>query len=339
MIEKYIFTNELARKRYRRFKADRLAVLCSILLGILLLMSISAEFWANNKPIIMKYHGRVYVPMIFTYHPTEFGIEDQVLTDYRAMELAEGDWWVWPLVQWDPFESNKIVESYPSKPTRDNIFGTDDRGRDVFTRLLYGFRYSISFAIGSWFFTYFVGVTLGSMMGYIGGTFDLTWNRISEVVEAMPIFFILIIMNSIFTPSVALLCVFMAILNWTGIAAQMRGQFLSLRKREYVEAARAIGSSDMRIVFKHILPNGITPIVTFAPFAIANGVMVLSFLDFLGLGLTPPTPSWGELIGQAQKYFSSADWLVWSPTGALVLTLSLLMGIGSGVRNAYDSKL
>jgi microcin C transport system permease protein len=286
----------------------------------------------------MKYHGRVYVPMIFSYHPTEFGIEDQVVTDYRGLEMKDGDWWVWPLVQWDPFESNKVVESYPSKPTGDNIFGTDDRGRDVFTRLLYGFRYTISFAVGSWLLTYFVGVSLGALMGYLGGNFDLVMNRISEVVETMPIFFVLITMNSIFTPNVALLCVFMAVLNWTGIAAHMRGQFLSLRKREYVEAAKAIGSSDSRIIFKHILPNAITPIVTFAPFAIAGGVSALSFLDYLGLGLTPPTPSWGELIGQAQKYFSSADWLVWAPSGALVLTLSLLMGIGSGVRNAYDSK-
>lgn len=338
-IEKYLIKNELSLKRYKRFKRDRLAVMSVWVLLTMFFISFTAELWANNRPHVMKYHGKLYFPLFVEYYPSEFGRGDIYVMDYRQLEIKDGDWAVWPLVQWDPYESNKAVETYPSPPTKQNWFGTDEGGRDVLTRLLYGFRYTMLFALGSWVVTYAIGITLGSLMGYMGGKVDLVGQRIVEIVESTPVYFMLITMNAIFNPGLPLLIVFFAIFGWTGIAAFMRAQFLSLRKREYVEAARAIGADNKRIIAKHILPNGLTPIVTFAPFFIAGGVNLLSFLDYLGLGVRPPTPSWGELLAQAQKWFTIAEWLVWSPLVALVLTLTLLINIGLAVRDAFDAKM
>ncbi|MFP5519563.1 MAG: ABC transporter permease subunit [Bdellovibrionia bacterium] len=338
LIENRLITNELTLKRYRRFKKDKTAVVSVWILAALFFFSFTAEFWANSKPHLMSYNGKIYSPLFFDYHPTEFDRNDIFVMDYRSLEFKEGDWAVWPIVQWDPYESNTTVDTYPSPPTSHNWFGTDDRGRDVFARLLYGLRYTLLFAVGAWIVTYLVGITIGALMGYIGGKFDLFGQRLVEIIESTPVLFVLITIISIFTPNLPLLVIFFAVFSWTGISAYMRAQFLSLRKREYVEAARAIGSSNKRIVFKHILPNGLTPIVTFSPFEIAGGVSTLSFIDYLGLGLRPPTPSWGELLAQAQKWFTIAEWLVWAPSGALLLTLTILINIGLAVRDAFDSK-
>ncbi len=340
MIENRFIKNELTLKRYRRFKRNKLAVFSTLMILALMFFSFTAEFWANNQPHVLKYKGELYLPLFKTYHPTVFGREDIFVMDYRSLELDSnsGDWAVWPLVKWDPFESNSTVESYPSPPSKTNIMGTDDRGRDVLTRLLYGLRYSLIFAIGAWFFAYLIGVIIGSITGYFGGKVDLIGMRSVEIIQTMPTTLILITIISIFTPNLLVLVIFLSLFDWTKIAMYMRGQFLQLRKREYVEAARAIGSSDSRIIFKHILPNAITPIVTFSPFDIAANISTLAFLDYLGLGLRAPTPSWGELLQQAQKYFTTAEWLVWYPSIALIITLTLLINIGLAVRDAFDSK-
>jgi microcin C transport system permease protein len=338
MIENRLITDELSLKRYRRFKKDKAAVISVWVLAILVFLSLTAEFWANSKPIMMSYQGKTYVPLLVDYHPTEFGRDDLYIMDYRALEIKGDDWVAWPLIQWDPFESNSLVDTYPSPPTKQNLFGTDDRGRDVLTRLLYGFRYSLAYAVGVWFLAYLFGCSIGALMGYLGGKTDLILSRVVEIFESIPSTLLLITIIAIFTPSLPLLIIFSILFDWTGIAAYMRGQFLSWRKREFVEAARALGASHTRIIFKHILPNALTPIVTFAPFAITGNISSLAFLDYLGLGLRAPTPSWGELLAQAQKYFTIGEWLVWFPSIALVLTLICLNNIGQAVRDAYDSK-
>ncbi len=338
LLEKFVIRNELTLKRYRRFKRDRTAVISTFILLVLIFLSATSEWWANSKPHFMKYHGKIYAPLFFDYHPSVFGRGDIFVMDYRHLKLDQGDWEVWPLVQWDPFESNSTVDTYPSPPSKDNWFGTDDRGRDVLTRLLYGLRYTLLFSVGLWLATYISGCLLGAFMGYVGGKTDLLGQRVTEVIESMPVLLILITIISIFTPNLPLLILLFAMFGWTNIAAYMRAQFLSLRKREYVEAARALGASHWRIIMKHILPNGLTPIVTFSPFEIAAAVSTLAFIDYLGLGLRPPTPSWGELLNQAQKWFTIAEWLVWAPSGMLLLTLTLLINIGLAVRDAFDSK-
>lgn len=338
-IQKYLIKNELTLKRYRRFKKDRVAVFSVWVLLVMFFFSFTAELWANKHPHVLKYKGELYFPLVKNYHPTVFGRTDIYEMDYRSLELEKGDWAVWPLIQWDPYESNQSVDSYPSAPSGQNYLGTDESGRDVATRVLYGFRYSMLFAIGAWIVSYLIGISLGALMGYSGGKTDLIGQRLVEIIESMPVILILLTMISIFTPSLLFLVFFYSIFSWTGIAAYMRAQFLQLRKREYVEAAKALGASNGRIVGKHILPNGLTPIVTFSPFVISGNVSLLSILDYLGLGLTPPTPSWGELLSQAQKWFTIAPWLVWAPLIALFVTLLLLINIGIAVRDAFDARM
>jgi microcin C transport system permease protein len=337
-VEKFLIRDELTMKRYRRFKRNRSAVISVWIFLAMMFFSFTGELWANSVPHMLKYKGTLYFPLVKDYHPTLFDREDIQVMDYRSLEMGPEDWAVWPVIQWDPYESNKFVETYPAPPSRLNLMGTDDRGRDVLTRLLYGFRYTLIYAVGVWFLTYLIGCAAGALMGYVGGKVDLFGMRLIEIFESIPSFFILITIISIFTPNMLLLVIFSVFFNWTYISHYMRGQFLSLRKREYVEASRAIGASNMRVIMKHIMPNALTPIITLSPFAIAANISGLSVLDYLGLGLRPPIPSWGELLGQGQNYFSTADWLVWYPSLALVLTMTLLINVSLAVRDAFDAK-
>ncbi len=339
MIEKWI-KNEDTLKKWKRFKSNRLAVLSSWLVGIALFFSFTAEFWANNKPLYLNYNHKTYYPVIKNYHPSEFGSESSMVTDYRELKLDKerGDFALWPIVKWDPFESNKVVEVYPSGPSKENWMGTDDRGRDILTRLLYGLRYSISFAFMVWILTFVTGTVLGGVMGYFGGRVDFWGQRIVEVLSTVPQFFLLIIIISIFQPTLLLLVILSSLFGWISISYYVRGEYLKNRKKEFVEAARALGAGHTRIFFKHLLPNSLSPIITFSPFVIAGNITALASLDYLGFGLTPPTPSWGELLNQAQKHFTEGWWLALYPSLALFLTLTMLSLIGEGVRDAMDPK-
>ena len=337
MIERWL-KNDLTLKRYRRFKSLKRSVISVWIFGFLLLLSVTAEFWANSKPLFLKYKGGYYAPVLKTYHPSAFGIEDQMITNYRELKLAGGDFAIWPPVSWDPYESNTTVDTYPAPPSKDNLFGTDDRGRDVLSRLIYGFRYSIGFAVLVWFFAYLTGIFAGAVMGYVGGRTDLVGQRAVEVFESMPYLLMLITLVSIFGASLWLLVVFSVIFGWMSISIYLRAEFLKLRKREFVEAAKAQGEGRLRIIFRHILPNALGPIITFSPFMIAGEIYALAALDYLGMGLPPPTPSWGELLQQAQNYFTIAWWLAVFPSMAMVLTLTVLNLIGEGVRDAFDPR-
>jgi len=338
MMERFFVRDDLSRKRYRKFKKNKIALASLVVLFLISFFSFTAEFWANNRPIVMKYHGQIYLPVFFDYHPTVFGRTDIYVMEYRELKLQAEDWALWPPVRWDAYESNKSVSDYPAPPSKDNWMGTDDRGRDVLTRLLYGFRYSIGYAFGVWLLSYFIGALLGAVQGYVGGRVDLIGSRLVELIEMTPQLLLLITIISIFEPSMALLVIFSVLFDWTGIYHYMRAQFLQLRKREYVEAAQALGASHLRIIVRHILPNALTPLVTFSPFSIAANISGLALLDYLGLGLRAPTPSWGELIGQAQKYFNLAEWLVWWPSLALLVTMIALINIGLAVRDAFDAR-
>ncbi len=325
-------------RRWQKFVKNRIAMLSVGFLILISFLSFTAEFWANSKPIVLYYKGSLYFPVVRTYHPSVFGIENEFITNYRELPKAQGDWALWPLVTWDPLESNKNLERYPAPPTKENWMGTDDRGRDVFTRLLYGFRYTLAYAFGVWLMTYLIGTVSGAIAGYFGGRVDIMGARFIELLDMVPQLLLLITLIAIFSPSIWLLVVFTSLFDWTGIYQQMRAQFLQLRKREFVEAARALGFSHIRIMWRHILPNALTPLITFSPFAVAANVQSLAVLDYLGLGLRPPTPSWGELIAQSQRYFSTAEWLVWFPAGALVLTMIALLNVGIAVRDAFDAR-
>ncbi|MBT4791871.1 MAG: ABC transporter permease subunit [Halobacteriovoraceae bacterium] len=335
MIEKRI-KNEQTLKKWRAFKAHRTGYFSIWIILIACFFSFTAEFWANSKPLVLNYEGKIYFPVFKEYSVKEFGVTDTLAMDYRELKLREGDWDLWPIIEWDPYESNKDVAEYPSAPSAKNILGTDDRGRDVLTRLLYGLRYSIGYAVLVWLLTFFIGTILGSLQGYFGGWFDLIMQRITEILSTIPTLFLLIILISIFEPSLTLLILITSMFGWILISVYMRAEFLKNRKREYVEAARSIGVSNFKIITKHILPNSLGPIITFSPFVIAGGITGLAALDYLGFGLAPPTPSWGELLAQAQKNFTIGWWLVVYPFASLFIILVSFNFIGEAVRNALD---
>ncbi len=333
-----IFRDELSLRRYKKFKKNKLAVISTWMLLLFVFLSFTAEFWANSKPIVLKFQNQIFIPILKDYHPSTFGATGDLVMDYRKLPLADGDWAVWPLVHWDPYERNTVVEEYPSPPSKDNLFGTDDGGRDVLTRLLYGLRYSLIYAAGVWVLSYIVGVIVGATMGYAGGWIDLAGMRFIEIIESVPQFLLLLTIISIFKPTLTFLIVFTVLFDWTTIAIYMRGEVLSVKRREFVEAATALGARPPRLIFKHILPNALTPIVVFSPFKIAANINYLAVLDYFGFGLQAPTPSWGDLLNQAQKYFTTAEWLVWAPSLALFISLVLFINIGLAARDAFDSK-
>lgn len=337
MIER-LLRSEISKKQWRRFRSKKLGVVSVWLLLVLMFFSFTAELWANGKPIVMKYNGKIYTPVFKYYHPSEFGQEYVAQTDYRNLELKGDDWAVWPVIRWDPYERNDKVDVFPSPPTKENLLGTDEGGRDVAARLLYGFRYSITFAFTVWILVSIAGMILGSIMGFMGGWTDLIGQRLIEIIESLPYLMILVTLVSIFHPSIFLLAVLMVFFGWVSTSIYFRAEFLKLRKREFVEAARALGASRSRLIFKHILPNSLTPWITISPFLIAGYVASLAALDFLGYGVPPPTPSWGELLNQALKNFRIAWWLAVFPSLALFITLTLLNLIGESVRDAFDPR-
>jgi microcin C transport system permease protein len=339
MIEYKIITNELSLKRYRAFKKNKTAVFSSIVLLFLVIATFISPFIANNRPLMLKFHGYYFFPIAMDYGAEELGVTERLDVDYRALQLSEKDFAIWPIIQWDPFESNSKVESYPSEPTKTNLMGTDDRGRDVFTRLLYGFKYSITYAVAVWFISLAIGTVLGGIMGFFGGRVDFIGQRFVEVLSSVPQFFLLIILISIFSPTLYMLVVISCFFSWIGISYYVRAEFLKNRNREFVEAARSLGASNGQIIFKHILPNSLTPIITFAPFTIAAEIVGLASLDYLGFGLQVPTPSWGELLAQAQKNYTIAWWLAVYPSLALFVVLTLLNFIGQGVRDSMDPNM
>jgi microcin C transport system permease protein len=337
MMERFI-QNDETLKKWRRFKSKKLAVISCWLVGLACFFSFTAEFWANNKPIILKYQDQYYFPVFKDYHPSALDIKNTLVVDYRNLELGEEDFAIWPVISWNPYESNKEVVSYPSEPSAENWMGTDDRGRDILTRLLYGLRYSVTFAFFVWVITFVVGTILGGVMGYFGGRTDFWGQRVVEVLSTVPQFFLLIIIISIFKPTLTLLVFISSLFGWISISYYVRGEYLKNRKKEFVEAAQALGAGHGRIFFKHLLPNSLSPIITFSPFVIAGNIVALASLDYLGFGLNPPTPSWGELLNQAQKHFTEGWWLAIYPSLALFLTLTMLSLIGEGVRDAMDPK-
>ena len=337
MIERFI-KNDLTLRRYRRFKAKRPAMVAFWVLGFALFFSFTAEFWANSKPIYLHYRGEIFLPVLFDYHPSRFGREDELQIDYRSLDLSASDSAVWPLVSWNPYESNTKVSEFPSPPSRENLFGTDDRGRDVAARLLYGFRESMKYSLAVFLLSYLLGIIIGALMGYFGGLVDLLGQRFLEIWESMPVFMLLLTLITIFKPNLLLFVLISSAFGWMGISVYVRAEFLKLRHREFVEAGRAIGAGNARLIFRHILPNSLGPVLTFAPFVISGGISSLAVLDYLGFGLQPPTPSWGELLSQAKSNFTIAWWLATYPSAALFLSLLLLSLIGDAIRDAFDPR-
>ncbi len=335
-----------ARRRikiWQRFKRNKRGYYSLILFALLFGLSLSAELISNDSPLLVRYNGSFYFPVFVSYPEVTFGGDFETETDYRdpyvLRKLKEsGNFVLFPPNKNSYNTINQeIVGPVPSPPTRHNLLGTDDRGRDVLARIIYGFRLSILFGLALTFTGTLVGIIAGAVQGYLGGRTDLIFQRFIEIWGAMPELYLLIIFASMFQPSILLLLVLLSLFSWMGLSDYVRAEFLRGRNLEYVKAARALGVGNMTIMWRHLLPNGLTPVITFLPFRISAAILALTSLDFLGLGVPPSTPSLGELLAQGKGNIE-AWWLSLSAFAVLVGMLILLIFVGEALRETYDPR-
>jgi len=333
----------LSRRRWRRFCRNRRGFYSLLIFGSLFVISLFAEAISNDVPLLVIYEGESYFPLFVEYPETTFGGDFETETDYldpyMAERMTEGDNRVYFPPNKHSFQSINfdIDGPVPSPPTKDNILGTDDRGRDVFARLLYGFRLSVLFGFALTAVGTIIGIVAGAVQGYFGGRTDLFFQRFIEIWGSMPELYLLIIFASIFKPSVLLLLALLSLFSWMGLSDYVRAEFLKGRNMEYVKAAKALGVSNITIMYRHLLPNGMTPVITFLPFRMSASILALTSLDFLGLGVPPSTPSLGELLAQGKANID-AWWLSLSTFTVLVGTLVLLIFIGEALRETFDPR-
>jgi microcin C transport system permease protein len=309
----------------------------------LVLVSLLANVVSTDKPLLLRYEGQLYLPLVHDYSEKTFGGDFDSATDYLdpliRSKLSQGDnWVVYAPNPYGPKTLNYFAKGpTPSPPSATNLLGTDDRGRDMLAQLLYGFRVSVLFALALTVTGVAVGIAMGAVQGYVGGRFDLILQRLIEIWSAMPELYVLIIFSAIFNPSVALLLILLSLFGWMGLSDYVRAEFFRNRQLDYVRAARALGVSNRSIIWRHILPNSLTPVVTFLPFRMSGAILALTSLDFLGLGVPPGTPSLGELLSQGKSNID-AWWISLSTFGVLVVTLLLLTLIGDALRDALDPR-
>lgn len=336
-------TQTTADRAWRRFRANKRGYVSLIIFTVLFVLSLFAEVLSNDKPLIVHYNDSYYFPLFNTYAETEFGGDFASETDYLdpfiREQLSKGDnWSLYPLNPYNYDTINYFAQlPNPAPPSGQNLLGTDDRGRDVLARLIYGFRLSVLFGLVLTVIATVMGILAGAVQGYFGGRTDLFFQRFIEVWGSMPELYLLIIFASIFQPSVLLLVALLSLFGWMGLADYVRAEFLRGRNMDYVTAARALGVSDRAIMRRHLLPNAMTPVVTFLPFRISGAVLALTSLDFLGLGVPPTTPSLGELLAQGKENID-AWWLSITTFIVLVGTLMLLIFIGEALREAFDTR-
>ena len=331
------------RRAWMRFQRNRLGYWSLVLFVAMVVISLLAEVVSNDKPLIVRYEGQTYFPLVKDYPETVFGGDFETPTDYLDPFIQEqlqkgSNWAVFPLNRYGAGTINYFAEfPNPAPPTTANWLGTDDRGRDLLAQLLYGFRVSVLFALALTAVGVLLGVITGAIQGFFGGRTDLAFQRFIEIWGSMPELYLLIIFSAVFAPSISLLLVLLSLFGWMGLSDYVRAEFLRNRQLDYVKAARALGVSNWQIIWRHILPNSLTPVVTFLPFRMSAAILALTSLDFLGLGVPPGTPSLGELLSQGKNSID-AWWISLSTFGVLVMTLLLLTFMGDALRDALDPR-
>ena len=332
----------LTLRRLNQFRANRRGFWSLWIFLFLFLISLFAEGVANDKPLLVIFEDRLYFPVFETVLESEYGGEFTTEAEYRddyVRELIENKGSIyWPLIRYSYDTINyNLPSAAPSFPTKENWIGTDDQGRDVVARLIYGFRISVIFGLVLTILSSIVGVAAGAVQGYFGGRIDILGQRFIEIWSGLPVLFLLIILSSFVEPNFWWLLVIMLLFSWMGLVGVVRAEFLRGRNLEYVRAARALGLSHIRIMSRHILPNAMVATMTFMPFILSGSITTLTALDFLGFGLPPGSPSLGELLAQGKANLH-APWLGISGFAVISLQLSLLVFIGEGVRDAFDPR-
>lgn len=332
----------MIQTRLQRFRQNRLGFFCLILFSLIFVVSVAANLIANEKPLLVKYQQSFYFPVFKSYPETTFGGVFETEADYKdpvVQQLIDDQGWaVWPLIRYAAQTPNlDLAVPVPSEPTAQNWLGTDDQGRDVLARILYALRVSLLFGFAVTLFSAVIGIFIGAIQGYYGGWVDLIGQRILEVWGGLPMLFMVMILVSIFTPSVYWLFLIMLFFGWTTLVNLVRTEFLRARNFDYVRAARALGISDTRIIVRHILPNVISSSLSQLPFMLTANITALAALDFLGLGLPADTASLGELLLQGKNNLN-APWLALSGFFTLAIVLSLLIYIGEAARDAFDPR-
>ena len=333
----------LTRRRWQNFKAKKRGSWSLWVITVLMVLSLFAEFIANDKPLMMTYEGDVYFPVLVTYPETTFGGVFETETEYRSEPVQQlikdgGGWMLWPLIPYsfDTIDWN-TEGAVPEAPSSRHWLGTDDIGRDVTARIIYGFRLSVIFGLTLTFFSAIIGISVGATQGYFGGLVDLIGQRIVEIWAGLPVLFLIIILTSLFEPNPVALLLVLLMFNWMALVAVVRAEFLRTRNFDYVNAARALGERDFVIMWKYILPNAMVATLTFLPFLVSGSITTLTSLDFLGFGLPAGYPSLGELLAQGKANIQ-APWLGLAGFFTLAIMLSLLVFVGEGVRDAFDPR-
>ncbi|MDP9901785.1 microcin C transport system permease protein [Variovorax ginsengisoli] len=331
------------RRAWLRFKHNRLGFWSLVIFTVLVVMSLLAEVLSTDKPLVVRYEGTTYFPVLRDYSEKTFGGDFETPADYldpfiRDRITKGGNWAVYAPNPYGPKTLNYFAKApSPAAPTRDNWLGTDDRGRDLLAQLIYGFRVSVLFGLALTAIGTVLGIAAGAVQGYFAGKTDLAFQRFIEIWGSMPELYLLIIFSAIFAPSVSLLLILLSLFGWMGLSDYVRAEFLRNRQMDYVRAARALGVGNLQIMWRHILPNSMTPVVTFLPFRMSAAILALTSLDFLGLGVPPGTPSLGELLSQGKANID-AWWISLSTFGVLVVTLMLLTFMGDALRDALDPR-
>ncbi len=338
----------ITRRRFKRFCSIKRGYYSFLLLLGFIVFSCFAEIFVNSRAVVVVYKGDWYFPTYGAMKPgTAFGLDYGYETNYRELkakfemnkDTSEG-WVLLPLIPYNPLENDLVEGIYPpSAPdfSRSHYLGTDNSGRDVAARLIYGFRICIFFALFYVLCNYTVGVSLGALMGYSGGRFDLIMQRLIEIWSNIPFLYVVMIVSSILAPNFFTLAIIMVVFGWMHMTWYMRTAVYKEKTRDYSVAARALGAKPQRVIFHHILPNAVSTIVAFVPFSIAGAIYSLTSLDYLGYGLSPPTPSWGELLAQGTGQLDK-PWIVMSVVCALVLVLTLVTFFGEAIREAFDPR-
>mgnify|MGYP001627118207 CR=1 FL=1 len=340
-------------KKIRRFKQIKRGYYSFLFLVFLSFLFLIGELLINSRALIVKYEGELYFPTYGAFHPgTDFGLPYNYETNYRELKQKFADensdnWVLLPPVPYNPYENHSTVGIYrPEAPNADtrHFLGTDTTSRDILARLFYGTRTALLFSVAFLICVYAIGVAIGAAMGYLGGWFDLMFQRVIEIWSNIPFLYMVIIIFSVIPATfsisarVGILLIVMVAFSWTSMTYYMRTETYKQKSRDYVASARLIGASDTRIVFKHILPNVLATLVTFMPFTIVAAITAITALDFLGFGLPPPTPSLGELLKQGTATLRTAPWIVTSAFVTLVVLLTLVTFIGEAIRESFDPK-